>query len=211
VAHLAAQLAFLLGGPANEALEAAYARMLMHLWPPGRWLWDDVASPLWLFLRGCAVELTRIHARGRDLLREILRPDLASELLADWEAFLGLTAGSATTAARQLRVVSRLIFRQRHRPADFQRALAPVLGLDPDEIPVFEYKRDEAVAMGQEREHYRFLIYRDPTLPGTYDLAAAESLVASVKASDTQGHVIESINFICDHPQSLCDRDVLGV
>lgn len=210
MAQLAAQLAFILGGPANEALEAAYARMLMHLWPPGRWLWDDVASPLWAFLRGCSVELTRLHARGRALLREILRPDLASELLADWEAFLGLTAGTATESARQLRVVARLIFRQRHRPADFQRALALLLGLDPEDVQIVERSSADAAAMDDERAIFHFFVYRNPSLPGTYDLDAADVLIDTVKPSHTEGTMVESINFLCDDPFSLCDRDLLG-
>jgi hypothetical protein len=64
--------------------------------------------------------------------------------------------------------------------------------------------------MDDEREIYRFFIYRDPTLPGTYYLESAQQLLDEMEHSNTLGQVIESVNFLCDDQYSLCDRDLLG-
>jgi hypothetical protein len=243
---------------------------------------------------------------------------------------------------RRARVVARLVRRQRYRPVDFQAALAPLLVLDPGQVAVIQRTRAFCVAIGDDREIYRFFVYRDPALgafsvidpgeagnqgfevitthgvwpvemrarsgttiaisfvdnanftaatvevhdgqrwtgsawvaepstcgvlvtgndtraivlvslieaaingasqlvqvtpnpsddpansvvmadmgssneiavfpPGTatYFLASAQELLDSMAASHTRGHVIESINFLCDDPFSLCDRDLLG-
>jgi hypothetical protein len=72
---------------------------------------------------------------------------------------------------------------------------------------IIERTHAMAAAMGDDREHYRFFVYRDPALPGTYYLDAAQALVDDINRSTCKGHVIESINFLCDDPHSLCDRE----
>jgi hypothetical protein len=67
-----------------------------------------------------------------------------------------------------------------------------------------------ASSMGDDREIYRFFVYRDPALPGTYDIEGAQALVDDISPSQTAGYVVESIDFLCDDPYSLCDRDLLG-
>jgi hypothetical protein len=75
---------------------------------------------------------------------------------------------------------------------------------------VLERSHAQGGGDGRRREIFRFFIYRDPALPGTYYLESAQALVDAIKPSHTQGHVIESVNFLCDDPHSLCDRDLLG-
>ncbi len=185
----------------------AYKRMMMALLPPGR-LWRFVGSKLSELFAGCADELERLDARYGDLLNESL-PSTATELLPEYERELDMEAAD-TIAERRARVVARHIARQRFRPEDFQTSLSPLLGLDPADIVVIERTHADALAMGDEREIYRFFIYRDPGLPGTYYLDAAQELVDQIKPSHTQGHLIESVDFLCDDPFSLCDRDLLG-
>lgn len=184
-----------------------YQRMLGALLPPGKWrLIGDAVLPA-LFL-GCADELERIDGRAGNLLNES-DPRTAVELLPEYERELELDEAS-TTAERQARIVARLVARQRYRPVDFQTGLAPLLGLDAADVDVIETSHAMAVAMGDVREIFRFFVYRDPGLPGTYYLDSAQEQVDAIKPSHTAGHVIESIDFLCDDPYSLCDRDLLG-
>lgn len=188
---------------------AAYARMLRQLLPPGR-LWRlDADSVLSKVLLGAADELERIDLRGQTLSWES-DPRYATELLPDFEADLGLVAEGSLDERRQ-RVVARLVARQRVRPVDYQNALAPLLGLTPAQVVVIERTAAQAAAMNDQKEKYRFFIYRNPALAGTWNVAEAQALVDDMAHSYTKGHVIESINFLCDDPRSLCDRDILGV
>lgn len=156
----------------------------------------------------CATELERFEARMADLLNED-DPRTAVELLPDYERELALPS-DGTNAQRQARIVARLIARQRYRPVDFQNALALVLGQLATDVVVIERSPAFAAAIGDVREIFRFFIYRDPTLPGTYSVADAQALVDQIEPSHTVGTVIESVNFLCDDAYSLCDRDLLG-
>ena len=184
-----------------------YARMMMALLPQGK-LWRFAASTLGQFFLACAAELERLDARADDLLREA-NPSTAVELLPEYEQELALTA-APTIAERQANVVARRVRRQRYRPVDFQNALAPLLGQAPEDVVIIERTREFCLAVGDDREIFGFFIFRDPTLPGTYFLASAQQVVDEMKPSHTAGHVIESVNFLCDDPHSLCDRDLLG-
>lgn len=187
----------------------AYARMLKALLPPGKlWRLDPAATLSEVFLAS-GDELVRVEGRGRDLLRES-DPRTADELLPDFERVLGLSS-DGTLAERRARVVALLVRRQRFRPVDFQQVLAPILGLDPEDVEIIETSHADSVAMGDEREIFRFFVYRNPALPGSYDLATAQEMVDLMKPSHTLGRVGESTSFLCDDPQSLCDRDLLGV
>lgn len=188
---------------------AAYARMLKLLLPPGK-LWQlEPGSLLSCVMLSAGDELVRVSGRGEDLIEES-DPRTADELLPDFERVLEIVA-DGTLAERRARVVARLIARQRFRPADYQLALALLLGQDAEDVVVIERGRAFAVLVNDDREIYRFFIYRDPALAGSYDLAGAQALVDGMSPSHTQGHVIESIDFRCDDPLSLCDRDLLGV
>lgn len=165
-------------------------------------------SVLSKLFRGCADELARVEGRANDLLNESL-PSLTVELLPEYEAELGLDS-TGTDAERIARVVAHVIARQRYRPADFQTALAPLLGLAAASIVVIERTAAQAAAMGDVREIFRFFIFRDPNLPGTYYVTSAQELVDKIKPSHTLGYVIESNNFLTDDPFSLTDRDILG-
>lgn len=182
--------------------------MLTAFLPAGK-LWrlvgTSLLSPL---LLGSADELARLDARGGLLVQESL-PINADELLPEYERELDIVA-SGTDSERRAKVAARYIARQRYRPVDFQTALAPILGLAAASIIVIETSRALAIAVGDGREIYRFFIYRNPALSGSYDIAAAQVLVDDIKPSHTLGHVITSISFLCDDPFSLCDRDLLG-
>jgi Uncharacterised protein conserved in bacteria (DUF2313) len=181
--------------------------MQARLLPPGR-LWRFLDAHLSDLFLGAADELARLDARGDDLLNEA-EPSTATELLPEFERELGLDQ-APTIEERRARVVARTVARQRYRPVDFRISLAPLLGQEPDDVVVIERSHAEAVAMGDDREIFRFFIYRDPSLPGDYFLESAQAQVDKIKPSHTKGHVIESIDFLCDDPFSLCDRDLLG-
>ncbi len=197
-----------LGGDAEEASSLAvekYARMSMELLPPGKvWrLAED--STLHKLLLGCAEELGRLEGRALDLVEES-DPRTAVELLSEYERQLELES-TGTDAERQARITAWLIARQRYRPVDFQTSLGPLLG-GSSNVTVLEITAAQAAAMGDQREIFRFHVY--PTVPGTYQLDAAQDLVNRIKPSHTLGYVIESVNFLCDDPESLTDRDLLG-
>lgn len=186
----------------------AYKRLQTALLPPGR-LWKLVGESILLKLfEGAAAEIVRLHARADDLRSESV-PSNADELLPEYEEDLDLEP-DGTDAERVARVVARYIARQKFRPIDIQNTLAPLLGQFPEDVVVIETSRATAVLMGDDREIYRFFVYRDPGLPGDYYLDSAQTLLDSFSHSHTKGHVIESVDFLCDDPHSLCDRDILG-
>lgn len=186
-----------------------YAGMLAQLLPPGR-IWRLLGDSLLAALfAGSADEIGRLDGRVTDLQNEA-DPSTAVELLPDYETELDLEAGTLTQAERQARVVARRIARQRYRPSDIQTTLAPLLGQAASSVVVLERTPAIAASMGDVREIFRWFVYRDPTAAGTYYLNSAQALVDEIKPSHTVGQVIESINFLCDDPHSLCDRDLLG-
>lgn len=182
--------------------------MMIALLPPADRLWRQVGEVVSNILLGCADELARLDARAEALIEES-HPASALELLPEFEQDLGLEQAS-TTEERRARIIARTIARQRYRPVDFQTALAPLLGQDAEDVVVLERSNAMAVSLGDDREIFRFFIFRDPTLPGDYFVDAAQDLVDAIKPSHTAGHVIESISFLCDDAFSLCDRDLLG-
>ncbi len=186
----------------------AYSRMLTALLPPGR-VWRLFTGALLpAVLAANADELGRVDGRVTDLINESI-PSKAVELLPEYERELAL-ASDGVTAERQARIAARTIARQRYRPTDFQTALAPLLGQLPANVVVIERTHAFADSLGDDREIFRFFVYRDPSLAGTYFLASAQAMVDKIKPSHTIGQVVESINFLCDDPFSLCDRDLLG-
>jgi hypothetical protein len=184
---------------------AAFARVLKALLPPGKiWQLDDVIENIFL---ANGDELARVDARAQDLIREA-DPRTADELLPDFERVLGLE-GDGSLGTRRARVVSLLIRRQRFRPADFQQVLAPIFGIPPEDVVVVERTHAQAVALGDEREIFRFFIH--PATPGAYDLEAVQEMIDAMKPSHTNGEGIMTSDFLCDDPNSLTDRDLLGV
>jgi hypothetical protein len=146
------------------------------------------------------------------LLAQVTTVDFdPTKVLEEQVERIGTFAGGLDAEAEaRARIVGRLIARQRYRPVDFQEALALILGLDAADVVVIETSAALAASMGDAREIFRFFIYRDPSEPGAYYLDSAQELVDQIKPSHTAGHVIESIDFLCDDPGSLCDRDLIG-
>lgn len=188
---------------------SSYAGMLAQLLAPGR-LWRFVGSLLNTLFTACADELGRLDARTADLLNEA-DPSTAVETLPDYESELAITPGlTDTNAQRQARIVARLVARQRYRPVDFQTALASILGQLAANVVVLERTPAFALSIKNVREIFRFYIYRDPTLPGTYSVTDAQALVDKIKPSHTIGKVIESTAAKYQDPHSLYNRDLLG-
>jgi hypothetical protein len=194
--------------PEPDPLPPAYARMMLALLPPGK-LWRTVASTLSTFFEACADELGRLHARALDLIEES-DPSAVDELLPEYEHEMEL-ASTGSTAERQARVLAQLLARPRYRPVDIRTALAPLLGLDANDLVVIETSHALAVAFGDHREIFRFFVFRDPGLGGdAYYVASAQALLDTISPSHTAGHVIESVSMLYDDPFSLYDRDILG-
>lgn len=187
---------------------ADYARMLVAHLPPGR-AFRLVGGVVRKLLDGIAEEFARIDARAADLLRESL-PSKAVELLPEYESDLAVVAG-ATTAERQSAIVSRLVARQRYRPVDLAAALAPLLGIDAEELPVVETSVAQAASTGDPRNVYTFFVLRDWGSPGTYYLDRAQKLLDAIAPAHTRGIVAETNVAIVDDSHSLCDRDPVGV
>jgi len=184
------------------------ARTMKQLLPPGWWNLspDSVLSKVFL---AAGDECERVEDRSLVLIEEA-DPRTTSELLEDWERVLELEA-EGTEAERRARIEALMVRRQRVRPVDFQQALGPLLGQAAEDVVVIERGRAFAILVEDDREIYRFFIYRDPDEPGDYDLEGAQAMVDRMAHSHMKGHVIESIDFLCDDEFSLCDRDLLGV
>lgn len=206
-ANLSAVLASFADVIARGPAARSYAGMLASLFPVGR-AWDFVTGTLSNFLLGAADEMVRVDARVGDMLDEA-DPTTAVELLPDYERELGLVA-APTVAERRANIVALLVRRQKFRPVDFQNALSALLALTPASIVVIERTRAQVIAIGDDREIYRFFIYRDPSLPGTYFIASAQAVVDSMAPSHTIGTVIESVSFLYADPHSLYGRDLMG-
>lgn len=187
-----------------------YAIILWQLLPPGR-LWRRIADALFYdILLANADELTRLDQRALDLIEEA-DPRTAVELLPEYERELDLES-TGSTAERQARITAWTIRQAGYKPQDFYDALAPLLGTPITDFLIIERSPQQASsAFGDQREIFRFFIYRDPTQPGTYQIDDAQDLVDSMKPSHTAGYVIESVNFLIEDPFSLTDRDVLGL
>lgn len=186
----------------------AHARALKLLLPPGRLdlspgsTWSDL-------LLGAADGLVRLGGRIADLLEES-DPRTAVELLPEYERMLDIVP-TGTDADRQACITSRLTVEPGFRPVDVQVALAPIYQLDPVDVVIIETSRALAILIGDDREIYRWFAFRDPGLGGVWDINAAQTLIDDIAHSHTKGHAIESVDFLCDDPFSLCDRDLLGV
>ena len=187
----------------------AYARMQKALLPPGR-LWSLVpASLLTKAFLAAGDELARVSGRAADLVEES-DPRTTTELIEDYERELALDA-TGTTQNRRDRIEELRTRQQRFRPADVKAALAVALDLAVADIDVIETSRADAIAMADDNEIYRFHVYRDPGLAGTPDIAQAQIELDTFAHSHTKGTVCESISMICDDPESLCDRDLIGI
>ncbi len=187
----------------------AYAAAQKKLLQQGR-LWNlFLDSFLTKVFLASGDELARVSGRAFDL-REESDPRTTTELITDFERLLALLA-SGTLQERRDRVVALLTRRQRFRPVDVQEALTVDLDLDAADVDVIETSRALAITIGNDREIYRFFVHRDPALPGTPDIEAAQVVLDEISHSHTKGVIGESISFKCDDPESLCDRDLLGV
>lgn len=186
---------------------AAYARMMQKLLPPGRWSLDE-DSVLSRVLLAVADELERVGGRVRDLFLES-DPREAEELLSRYESDLGL-GSDGTKQERRNRIVSKLRRRRGLTPSDIREAIAPILDLDEDDVEIIERDRAFAISVADDREIYRFFVYRNPSLTGSYDVADAQDQLDAVSPAARKGHVIESKDFLTDDEHSLTDRDILG-
>ena len=129
------------------------------------------------------------------------------ETLTDWERVLDLD-GTGTTDERIALVVAAMINRQRFRPQSVLDALIDVL---PNPVMI-EVSAAEALEQNNPRLIFRFFVFQDPLDPlGPGDIVGAQLVIDRMKHSHTQGFAIQSTNFLCNDPFSLCDRDILGV
>lgn len=183
----------------------AYAAMQRRLFPPGRAWRIPAGGFIEKVLLAAGDELARVSDRTVDLVRE---SDSAQtvELASHFEEELELPS-TGTDADRQARIVALETQEPQFRPEDIRVALAPYLAQDAADVVVIEISRANAIAIGVDSEIYRFHVYRDPALPGTADIAAAQIELDKILHSNTKGWVTESINFTAG---DICGRDLLG-
>jgi len=186
----------------------AYASLQKRLLPRGR-LWrltpDSLLHAVFL---AAGDELQRISGRLEDLIVEA-DPRFSTELIERFENEMGLPS-TGTLEERQARAAAHDKKRPRARVVDIQAAMAPYLDLDAEDIEVIPTTRAQAVAMNNDRAFYRLYVYRDPTLPGTYDVEAAQAELDRVTLYHDKPKVIESKAFKVGDPYSLVGRDLLG-
>lgn len=185
-----------------------YAAVLRQLLPPGRFDWE-AGTVLRNLLLACGDELARVSGRVLDLIEES-HVQTASELLDDLDRVYFGAVQTGTDEERRDKLQAQATRRQRNRPADFQDVLASVLDLAPNQVVVLEQDRAHAILVNDDKEIFRFYIYRNPLLPGTYSVDTAQEILDGMSPSHTVGHIIESQDMKCDEATSLCDRDRLG-
>lgn len=168
-------------------------------------MWTNLGSGVIGLLMVLAKEAQRVLVAADAALEEA-DPRTAVETLTDQESIYGLPH-TGTTSERQDRLWARKIQVLSTTPADYLAKLTPVLGA----YDLLEFTPTEATASGDERRVFNFYAFRDYTLPGSYDVAAAQAVIDKMRHSHTRGRVIETRNFRCDNPHSLCDRDLLGL
>lgn len=184
-----------------------YLRQLAALLPRGR-LFSELGPNLTSALESAAEEFARVDTRADDAYAE-QEPGTATETLDQWEGLYGLPS-DGTTEQRRQRAAARRYKRSRCRPIDYRERLSGILGLPPADLPVIEFFNGTPAVTSDQREHYRFCVYRDPYLSGTYSVADAQALVDDYSQSHVRGRIIESLAAKCDDPYSLTDRDPLG-
>lgn len=105
------------GSPANPSQafafgQPSYVRMLATLLPPGP-AFDNLSPDLRACLEAIAEECARLDIRGKDLINET-DPRTTTELIGEWETFLGLPDDRvlvipATLAERRLAVWQKFV------------------------------------------------------------------------------------------------------
>ncbi len=106
----------------------AYVRQLKALMPPGVLYNVEPDSVLSRLFEGIADELTRVNARGGDLINES-DPRTATETLSDWETLLGLPDERvleipATDAERRVAITQKYITREGQNETFFRELCA---------------------------------------------------------------------------------------
>jgi len=184
-----------------------FRETFMALLPKGK-LWDGIGEKFRALALVFGREFQRVNDRANDAMLET-DPRTADETLDEWETIYELD-GTGTIEERQAKLVSRAYVVRSARPVDFQEKLAPVLDLDPADVEVIETTVAQAAIMDDPSQAYNFHIFRDPDLPGTPDLYAAQIEADKMKHAHTRVRVFAKKSFYCDDPDSLCDRDLLG-
>lgn len=185
---------------------AGYLRQLQELLPRGK-LFASLGVKFVALLEALAEEFQLDDDFIRGAFAET-NPLTATYTLEEWEEKYGLP-NDGTIDERRTRIAARRASRRRTRPEDYRQRFAALLGLAPADVQVIEISSALAVYTGHPREVYRFAIFRDPELPGSYVLADAEALIEDYVQSHLLGKIVESTCARCDNAYSLCDRDLL--
>ncbi len=121
-----------------------YQSQLLRLLPPGFAWTQNANTNLGRLLQGFADELCRIEERAKTIVNVEAFPTTATELLSEWESFLGLPGACDTLAPaleqRRADVVSKLVNRVGQSPAYFLE-LAASLGFQVSQL--IEYRAFE--------------------------------------------------------------------
>jgi len=183
----------------------AYAAQLRALLPRGGFFSEDQTLDA-LFL-ACGDELARSEADADARLAK-RQPENAGDSLARWEERYSLPS-TGTDAERAARILAYITRTRRTRPADYLFLTSPLLGRTPEELTFFERGSAFAQIVNDEREIFRFFIWRDPEAPGAYDIPSAQAFIDDYRQAHTKGYVFESWVMRCNDPLSLCDRDLI--
>lgn len=149
-----------------------------------------------------------------DLLETELFPQLASELLPEWEAMLEIVPPSgATDDERREALLTKWRGGVSLSVGDLRKVLAPVL--DQLEANVDIREADPTETSGTCGVFTAF-VFRDPTLAGadggtaSYNIREAQRACDRLKSGHVRILVGESEDFLTNDPYSLTNRDILG-
>lgn len=185
-----------------------YSSLLWSLLPPGA-VWQYFAGKLSDLFDSLAENFQESEDRRKEFLEET-RPETALETLPEWEASYGLeTDESAILDTRRAGVVAKRKNQGITIP-DYLELVAPLLACTADDLQFIEHSSQSQVDRLHPRDVFIGRIYRDPALPGTFDLAKAQTLLDQKTQAHLKIKICESLAAQVDDPFSLVDRDLMA-
>ncbi len=182
-----------------------FYRVLMGSLPPGAFN-DNDDGIMAIVLRALSAGLGKALELVYQLARELF-PRTTDECLTDWERLYALVpAAGASLDDRRQALLAALRGGKGVDIASFAEQLNPVLG----EGTFLLYENVAAYVADQPEMVFFAFVWREPGLPGTYDIEAAQRIADRAKEAHLLITVGESNRFLSNDVYSRTNRDILG-
>lgn len=185
-----------------------YGALFWSLLPPGR-VWAYFFGKLDDLIEAIAVDFQAVEDRVHKFVLET-RGATAVETIEDWEASYGLEVDEGAPLAQRQALVAAKERAQDITPRGYLELVAPLLACAPEDLVYIELETTGQAARLHPTDVYVGHIYRDPALPGTFDLVKAQALLDQKTQAHLRHKIIESVALRVDDPHSLVDRDLMA-